>query len=70
MVEFGTSSAFRGWVRILGYGCRLLNQYISARARLKLGRSPRSHIALTRALRARRARPPEVAALQPRAQRA
>ena len=32
MVEFGTSSAFRGWVRV----------------------------ALTRALRARRARPPEV----------
>ena len=33
MVEFGTSSAFRGWarVRVLGYGCRVRGRKVKSR---------------------------------------
>ena len=31
MVEFGISSAFRGWVRVLGYGFRVRGKKVKSR---------------------------------------
>ena len=31
MVEFGTSSAFRGWVRVLGYGFGVRGRKVKSR---------------------------------------
>ena len=31
MVEFGTSSAFRGWVRVLGYGSGVSGRKVKSR---------------------------------------
>ena len=60
MVEFGTSSAFRGWVRVLGYGfgvrgrkvksrdCALASDLVRA-GRFAFGKSPSTQRAALRA---------------------
>ena len=51
MVEFRTSSAFRGWVRVLGYGFVGRGRKVKSRDCALAGASTKSHAAPVRKLK-------------------